>query len=876
MKRTVVVFFFLGFILSLAGVGWTTATPARERLDSYQKHLEMVEESIFKCLKWREIGPYFTGGRITDIEGYAHNPNKYYVASASGGLWLTVNNATTWTPVFDNESSITIGDIAVSQTDEKLVWVGTGEQNSSRSTYAGTGVFKSIDGGQTWKNMGLTDSHHISRVVIDEKDNNVVYVAVLGHLYTDSEERGLYKTIDGGNTWERVLYMSPKTGFIDVALDPRDSRVVYAASWQRERKAWNFVESGEESSIFKSVDSGKTWKKIVKGFPQNKYVGRIGLAVCPSNPEVIYAFLDNQEPRPKEKPAGEGKGSSGEKKDANDNLFETDIKGAEVYRSNDSGETWFKTHDRYLDNVVYTYGYYFGQVRVAPDNVEKVYVLGVPILKSIDGGKSFKDIANEDEWTGDTNVHADMQALWIDPQSPGRLILGNDGGVNISYDEGSTWQKITNLPLAQCYTINYDMQTPYRVYTGLQDNGVNMGYANFRFGSSENPWRMILGGDGAFVCPDLDDPDTVYAEFQFGYIFRLNLKDRGKAKRIQPRSPDEKSAYRFNWLSPFFISSHNNQVLYMGGNKVFKTVNRGEYWEEISPDLTNQQHIDGDVPFATIVALAESPLQPGLLYAGTDDGNVWIKKNELTAWEKIDNGLPDKWVTRLVPSKYKKERVYITLTGYRDDDFATYVFASEDYGKTWTTVKANLPGEAVNVIREDPVNENILYLGTDLGIYVTLDRGQSWYSLKNNLPTNAVYDLQVHPRENELVIATHGRGVFILPVRHIQALSAGVLKKPVHILDVPTVRLFTGQYAQYQRPVTVTYYANSAGPLQVTIGSREGKKVFSIDLNSNTGINTWTWDLLVNQEKKERIQAGEYKIIFKKGKTSEEGKWVVE
>lgn len=756
MKKVIAGFIVLFFSLSFIYASGT-ATSAEERLKSYEKHLEMKEASIFKMLEWREIGPYFVGGRIDDIEAYESNPYKFYIAAASGGLWVTENNATTWTPIFDHESSITIGDIAISQTNENLIWVGTGEQNSSRSSYAGTGVFKSTDEGKTWKNMGLTDTHHIGRVIIDPEDNNIVYVAAIGHLYTYNEERGLFKTTNGGKTWKKILYISPKTGVIDVVMHPKNRNILFAAAWQRVRKAWNFWEGGEESGIYKSIDRGETWKKINNGFPQNVYIGRIGLAISPSNPNVVYAFLDNQEPKP----------------GTNDRA----IKGAEVYRSNDGGETWTKTNQYYLDGVIFTYGYYFGNIRVAPDNEDVIYVLGVPLLKSTDGGKTFKDASNLGKGGGMGDVHVDMHALWINPKNPNHLILGNDGCLNISYDEASTWQKVDNIPLAQCYTIHFDNQKPYHVYTGLQDNGVNRGPSDFKLGRRENTWQMIIFGDGGFVQPQPDDPTIVYAAIQYGNIFRVELKEKKKSKFIKPKSPDEKYPYRFNWLAPFLISHYNPHTLYMGGNKVFKSVDRGEHWIEISPDLTKRQHIDGDVPYATIVSLDESPLFPGLLYAGTDDGNVWVKKSDQANWEKINRGLPGKWVTRIVASKYKKERVFITLIGYREDDFKTYVYASDDCGKTWTSIKGNLPEEPVNVIREDPVNKNILYLGTDLTVYVTIDRGSTWYSLKNNLPTNAVYDLRIHPRENELIIGTHGRGVFILSVKYIQQLASEKDKK---------------------------------------------------------------------------------------------------
>jgi photosystem II stability/assembly factor-like uncharacterized protein len=885
MHMCMVIFIIFSFFTALSpSLYSSSATAADERLQSYDTHLKMKEASIFKSLKWRSVGPYFMGGRITDIEGYSNKPYKYYIATASSGLWVTENNGTTWTPIFDHESSITIGDIAVSQSDENLIWVGSGEQNSSRSSYAGTGIFKSIDGGKSWQNMGLTDSHHISRVIIDPKDNNIVYVAVLGHLYTDNTERGLYKTSDGGKSWQKVLFVSAKTGIIDVAMHPTNSNVIYAASWQRDRKAWNFVEAGAESALYKSSDGGKTWKKAMNGFPQTEYVGRIGFAVSPSNPDTLYAFLDNQEPKPKPKAKKKDKKKSDKKSsDANTNLFQTNIKGAELYRSNDSGESWVKTHDKYLDGIVFTYGYYFGQVRVAPDKVDTVYILGVPLMKSIDGGKTFKDVSKQGGIYGDGGVHADMQTMWIDPKDSRRLLLGNDGGLNISYDEGKTWQKINNIPMAQCYTLNIDDQQPYNLYTGLQDNGVNKGPSNFTFGNRKLSWQRILGGDGAFVQAQPGDTNTVFAEFQFGYLFRLDLKNSQNSKAIRPKSSNKKAPYRFNWLSPFFISPHNPYTLYLGGNKVLKSVDRGDHWEEVSPDLTDKKNIDGDVPFATIVSLDESPILPGLLYAGTDDGNLWIKKGAQGDWQKIGDGLPKKWVTRVVASQFKKERVYVTHTGYREDDFKTYVYASEDYGKSWKSIKGNLPEEPVNVIREDPVNADILYLGTDLTVYVSIDRGGSWYSLRNDLPTNAVYDLRIHPREHELIIATHGRGIFIASVKHLQQMTVGMLKKPFHLFPLPAEVHITGPFRR-PTPVPITFYSDCEEEYSWVIKNIRGEDIFTSKGKAAKGLNCFFWNLDIklkkkNGKKKAEPQApkrikkagkGVYTLVVKKGKAKAE------
>ena len=916
MKKILVMLFVLIFSLGLFSY-----TKPEQRLKSYEKHLLMYENSIFKSMKWREVGPYFMGGRITDIEGYNDDSFRFLIATASGGLWLTENNGVSWKSLFNNESCITIGDIAVSQKDKNLIWVGSGEQNSSRSSYAGTGIFKSVDGGKTWKNMGLNDTHHISRIIIDPIDNNIVYVAAIGHLYTDNEERGVFKTIDGGKTWKKILYISPKTGAIDIVMNPKNNKILYASMWQRDRKAWNFIESGKESGIYKSIDGGETWKKISlskNGFPEGEFVGRIGLAISQKNPDVIYALLDNQSLRKTKRVKSKKVNKSGlnstmiskmsneeflkldnktlnmflreknvpkaynaEKiksfvkkgmitpaiiaqmiEDANTRLTKSNVIGAEVYRSNDAGKTWFKTHKEYLPTMIFsTYGYYFGQIRVSPDDENKIYIMGVFSYKSIDGGKTWKDFTTQGGMYGINGVHADSHALWIDPKNPKRILLGNDGGLNISYDEGKSWDKINNIPLAQSYTITYDFEKPYNVYTGLQDNGVNYGPSDYSFGERFKIWKMILGGDGAFVYPAPKSKCIVFAEFQFGNIFRVNKCKKSSAKFIQPKSKDFLHPYRFNWLTPFFVSQHNPYTIVLGANKVLKSVDMGDHWIEISPDLTEQKNTNGDVPYATITALSESPITPEILYAGTDDGNIWITKDFGKNWTKINNGLPDKWVTRIYASKFKKSRVYVSLTGYREDDFSTYVYVSEDFGKTWKSIKANLPEESVNVIAEDFENQNILYLGTDLTAYISLDRGKSWHSLKGNLPTIAVYDLKVHPRENDLIIATHGRGIYILNLDTIKKLNQNVLNKKLFVFE-PEIKTQRSMWGS-RSTMKITYYLKNKNNIKFYV-TRGKKTIWKHELKNQFGINTIEWNMRTSDRKP--LKKGDYYLKVYSGK----------
>ncbi len=890
-----------------------TVTTAEERLKAWEQHELMKKTSIFKNLKWRSVGPEFMGGRITDIEVPPGNHFIIYVAVASGNVWKTENNGTTWIPIFESESTFTIGDIAVSPSNPDIIWVGTGESNSSRSSYAGTGVFKSEDGGKTWKNMGLNDSHHIGRILVHPTNPDIVYVAVIGHLYTENEERGLYKTTDGGKNWKKVLYVNPRTGVIDVAMDPSNPDILYAASWERIRKAWNFTGSGSGSGIWKSTDGGENWVKLTNGFPVGEHVGRIGLAVALSNPNVVYALLDNQAQRPIEKKEGEltieelkkmkkeeflnidpkvldrflrrysvqreytsekviEMVKSGELTinhivqyvmDANRSLFEANVFGAEVYRSDDKGETWRKVNEKYIDNFYYSYGYYFGNIRVSPDNENKIYILGVPLLTSDDGGKTFKNI-------GGRGVHADHHALWIDPKNPDRLILGNDGGINISYDRGKTWQKINNLPIGQFYTVTVDMERPYNIYGGLQDNGVVYGPSNHKPGPGvPDPWKTLFGGDGAYVQVDPLDSNIVYVESQFGNIARINKKD-GSVKRIRPTGKLNEPPLRYNWQTPYFISSHNPFILYYGANKIFKSLNRGDSWICISHDLTTNPQPQGNVPYGTITTISESPLKSGLIYVGTDDGNLWVTQNDGASWTRIGQGLPKKWVSRVVASQYEEGTVFVSFTGYRDDDFEKYLYMSEDYGKTWKSIAGNLPSEPINVIREDPKSKEILYVGTEPGVYVSIDRGKTWYSLCNDLPTTPVHDLIVHPRDNELVIGTHGRSVYILDVDIIQKfVKERISEKDIYLFDIKPADIVSARGVQ-KAEASIYFYLKIPQSVEIEVFDKNGRSIKKHEFKGEEGMNLSVISL--TSEAEFVLEPGDYKLVISAGEKKVEGR----
>ena len=757
VQKIIILFFYL------VSSGWlcaqNNATPPEIRLKSWENHQRLKEESPFKDLKWRSVGPEFCGGRIEAIACHPDEPYTFYVGAGSGNLWKTVNNGTTWEPIFENESTFAIGCVTIAPSDPKIVWIGTGEVLMARSSYAGTGVFKSMDEGKTWQNMGLHDSHHVPQIVIDPKNPDVVYAASLGHNYGPNQERGVFKTVDGGKNWEKVLYISENVGIVELVMDPSDNKTLYAAAWERDRKAWNNVTCGKGSGLYKTTNAGKTWKQLTKGLPAGEYTGRFGLAIAPSDPRIIYALLDNQEPPP----AGSNRQGTGE-----------------VYQSDNKGETWQKMNQ---DVVPTTIGWDFCLLRVSPDNPDEIYIVGGKLLHSTDAGKTYKE-------AGETIVHLlshdirvmhlDMHEMWIDPKNTNRLLLGNDGGFYISHDRGNTWLHLNNFPIAEIYAVWVDMDKPYNIYAGTQDNAALYGPGNHnvedrltKYGV-EDPWKDVYldqwgGGDSYFTYRDPLNHDIIFYEYQFGDLRRKNMKT-GETKDIRPLARKGEPQLRNNWMTPYFISEFNQVTLYYAAHKVFKSTDRGDSWTCISPDLTtNPVHEkQGNVPYGTITMLSESPLKQGLIYAGTDDGNVQVTNDDGKTWKLVNSGLPSKWVSRVIASQHEPGTVFVSLTGYREDDFKNYLYMSKDFGKTWKSISGDLPDEGINVIREDPRNKNVLYVGTESGVYVTLNRGITWNSLCNNLPTTPVHDLVIHPREYELVIGTHGRSCFVLDVSSLR------------------------------------------------------------------------------------------------------------
>lgn len=735
------------------------------RWKGFELHKKMQTSSTFANLNWQFLGPTNVSGRCTDMAVVTPKGKNYtiYVATASGGIWKTENEGTIWEPIFDQEMSTSIGDIAIAPSDHNIIWVGTGEANIFRSSHPGCGIYKSIDGGKTWEHLGLTDTNTIARIIIHPKNPEVVYVAASGHEWTFNQERGVFKTTDGGNSWSKILYVNEQTGAIDLVMDPRDPETLYAATWQRIRKKWNDPRNEPDytgSGIWKTTDGGKNWKPANNGLPEARFRGRIGLDLCLKKPEVLYALVDNyevsREPTEEERMDAYGLPATGI------------IKGATVYRSDDGGESWKLTAPtteamkKYLENHSGTYGWVFGQIKVDPSDPETVYILGVPMSVSRDGGKTFNRVPNL--------YHVDHHGLWIDPDNSNYLVNVNDGGLEISYDGGQHWKNTREtLPVCQFFNINYDLDTPFHVYGSMQDHGSYRAVVDLSRGRNQiRPveFDRAPGGEGSHHAIDPTNPNIVYSCGFYGNLTRTDLSKSGpdRSKLIVPRVYPEEPKLRGQWLAHFIISPHNPNIIYHGMQYVFRSLDRGDTWERISPDLTYFNPAEtGDIPYHTITSISESPLKYGLIYVGTDCGRASVTRDGGKNWKEITEGLPyQKWVSRLVASQHELGTVYLTQQGRFDDDFVPYVWMSRDYGKTWIDISKGIPLGPVNVIREDPIDKNILYLGTDLGVYVSKDRGKTWNVLGGNLPSTYVHDLIIHPRNNMIVIATHGRGMWVL------------------------------------------------------------------------------------------------------------------
>ena len=802
-----------------------------------------VDSKSLERLEWRNIGPANMGGRTTDIEGVAGKPHLVYVATASGGLWKTINGGVSWTPLFDRQNTISIGDIAIDPKNPDVIWVGAGESNVRNSVSFGDGIYKSTDGGQSWLHLGLKETERISRIVVNPLNTDLVYVGALGHAFGPNDQRGVFLTADGGKTWQKTLYVDAEHGVADLEIDPANPNILYAALWRFDRKPWTHTSGSEKGGVFKSVDGGRTWKKLEKGLP--KLLGRIGVKVAPSRPNVVYLIAESNE--------------------------------GLLYRSEDSGES-FREVSR--DNDIVSRGFYYTDLRVDPADENRVYAVASRLSVSIDGGNTFRRIS--------PRTHIDFHTLWIDPQNPSRLWQGQDGGIAVSYDRGENWEYVNNFPIGQFYQVHADNRLPfYYVTGGLQDNGTWTGPSRTRepAGILNDDWRMVSFGDGFHAVNHADQPDVYLSESQGGNILRTDLRTREQqAVSPQPRrndgGPVGELKYRFNWNAPIVPSPHSKNTVYFGANVVFQSSDFGKSWEAISTDLTTndpQKQKDAGGPVwsenttaeyhCTIISLAESPARAGVIWAGTDDGNLQVTTDGGKKWTNVARnlaGLPvHSPVSHVEPSRAGAEIAYAAFDRHMFDDFRPYVFKTTDSGRNWANITGNLPEKAyVWVVREDPKNPRLLYAGTELGLYASYDGGANWLPLRlKNLPNVAVHDIVVHPRENDLILATHGRSVWILDdATPIQQLSPEILSSDLHMFSVRPALRYAARFTRYgignkvfagPNPpygALISYYLKNKPdekiPVRIRILSPDGRLIRELkEIPREPGVNRVAWDL---------------------------------
>ena len=748
-----------------------SAKQKKEKDKSKEAVDTLINSNLVSGLKWRSIGPAFTSGRIADFAVNPDNHSEFYVAVASGNIWKTENNGITFKPVFDKYGAYSVGCLAMDPKNHNVVWAGTGENNHQRALGYGDGVYKTVDGGKNWKNMGLKDSRQIGMILIDPRNSNVVYVAAEGSVWGPGGDRGLYKTTDGGETWEKILEISENTGVNNIICDPRDPDILYATSEQRRRRSFTKIGGGPESAVYKSEDAGKNWRKIMKGLPSVD-IGGMGIAISPQNPDVLYLIME----------AAEDKGG--------------------FFRSTDRGESWAKMSDHHES------GQYYNEIYCDPVQFDKVYSVETFSHVTVDGGKTWKKLKNTDR-------HVDDHALWIDPQDNRHFMIGGDGGVYITYDDGDTWRFVSNLPVTQFYRVAVDNSKPfYNVYGGTQDNNTLGGPSrNLKSkGVTSCEWIVTVGGDGFWVCIDPENPDIVYSEWQYGNVVRYDKKS-GQRINIKPQPRKDEDTYRWNWNAPLIISPHSHTRLYMAANKLFRSDDRGDTWEVISDDLTAQidrnsfkvmgkywgpDAVAKDVStslYGTIVALDESPVKEGLIYVGTDDGLIQVTEDGGKSWRKISSfpGVPEHtYVSDVLASKFDENVVYASFDNLKSDDFKPYILKSSDKGKTWISISGDLPENgSVHSINQDFVKENLLFAGTEFGVFFSIDGGKKWIRLKSGIPTIAVHDVVIQKRESDLVVATFGRGFYIIddysPLREI---TEQTVNKNAHLFDIKDALLY--------------------------------------------------------------------------------------
>ena len=803
-------------------------------------------DAVLKGLTFRNIGPFRTAAWVTEVavpERPLHDHlYTMYAATRSGGLWKTTNAGTTWTPISDSVGVAAVGAVAIASSNPAIVWMGTGDQANARSSYSGKGVFKSVDAGGTWRFMGLPESHHIARIVIHPANPDVVYVAAMGHLFSRNDERGVFRTMDGGKTWKKILYVNDGVGAIDLVMNRKTPAVLYAAMYDKDRRPWQIVESGPESAIYRTANGGDTWERLGGGLPTGR-IGRIGLDLYQQNPLILYALLENQNQKP---------GATGADVSAISPLA-AGIVGNELYRTDDGGKAWRKVTDVNVAGGKAPYS--FNQMRINPHDDRTVIVTSDSMFISRDGGKTW----NSNFFRG---MFGDFRAMWWDPDDKDRIILGSDGGVSVSVDGGKTADYFPNMGVGEAYAVGVDMDDPYNVYAGFQDHDSWKGPSNSPTGRiTLEQWVTVGPGDGMYNVVDPTDSRWVYNTRELNQMGRMDQKT-GVRTSIAPTRPAGQPRLRYNWIAPIALSPHNPQIVYAGAQVLFRSLNRGDTWEEISPDLTTNdpEKIGRNVPYCTITSISESPLKAGTIWVGTDDGKVQVTQNHGGAWSDVTPALvsagakADRWVSRVFASPHDTATALVSKSGFRNDDFAPYLYRTTDYGRTWTSIAGNLPNAPVNVVVQDRKNRQLLIVGNDVGVYVSIDGGTEWSRLAANLPTVAVHDLTIHPRENDLVLATYGRALWTGDITPLQELTADVASKGAYLFDIePRARygfgdqgmnyhLFGDKYLHVTNEpeaLVLNYYlkADATAEATITVADLSGKTIRQVKGPAKSGLN---------------------------------------
>ncbi len=825
--------------------GQQPTSPLVQSFANYQKMRATTEFGF----DWINVSPVVNSARVEAVQLVASRPGHLYVAFGSGNLWKSTNNGIDWRPIFNDQASYGIGDFALAPSNPEIIYLGTGEslKKARNFTIPGTGIYRSDDGGEHWRHLGLSDSWHIGEIAVHPTNPEIVVVSVLGHLWSENSNRGIYRTDNGGKTWEHVLFVNERTGANDIVWAKNDPDVLYASMWENYPSV-----NGVGSGVYRSADAGVTWNRCEGGLPTGESIGRIGVAVSQTDANKVYALVDHR-----------GRIKEG---------------AAQVFKSSDGGTTWSRTHEDEL-MIFSRIGWYFADIYVNPRDDEEIFCLGVRVAHSSDGGKSFDLLGGQVKHltpSAASGLHLDHCELWIDPNNPDHLVLGNDGGLYQSYDKGKSWLHLNNLPTGEFYDVAVDQSEPYRIFAGAQDNATVYGSATELGQARTENWKYLWidpwnGGDGCITQVDPNDSNTVYFSAQEGAFRRKDMK-RNRSKWIRPSLPKTHGGeLDFNFVAPLIISPHDSNVVYLGGNYLFKSTNRGDAWEVVSGDLSKSSDLKRES--TAIASIAQSKENASLVYVGTDKGGFWVSQNGGETWEERIEGLPRGYIRSIVPSKFSSDRVYAAISGLNDDDLKTYLMCSEDRGQHWRSIAGNLFDEPANVLIEDPVYENLLYAGTFRGVYCSTNRGKSWQLMGRNFPACSVADLVIQERENDLIVATHGRGVYKLglDVMHEKlARDSAELDSDV-VFDIPDVTL---PYLSDVRPgvnfrdgekATISFWLKQAAKVEITI-QEEGKTLAIFVQNAYRGINQFRWNLVTESTESPLPYFINYKSFLKPGK----------